>query len=100
MYNVVSYRNVGLLLTLKEMKIKNSHIFVIKTPVHKCNLTVLAISMVCILTFISMIKERNFPYLRLIKEMYMITPHVKRLEEHRRNLKATLQDACVVCVCM
>ena len=37
---------------------------------------------------------------RLIKEMYTIVPHVERLEDDRKCLKTTVQDACVVRACM
>ena len=33
---------------------------------------------------------------RLIKEMYLIVPHVERLEDTRKNLQQTVYDACTV----
>ena len=33
---------------------------------------------------------------RLIKEMYLIVPHVERLQDTRKSLQQTIHDACTV----
>ena len=33
---------------------------------------------------------------RLVKEMYLIVPHVERLEDTRKSLQQTINDTCMV----